>query len=210
MKHPVQVSSGVTLGNYEIGHFIDENIKDKKGTSLSFRTSLVSFSMDTPGPGAYEDPRKAIKVERGTTVGKEARFYFTKQSEREQKNTPGPGEFNPSFDPKLSIGPSVAFPKDVVVSKVEDHPGPGHYQPFADSTVNLKSGVKFGKEKRDDQGKESVFVPGPGDYNSHVSPNFFKSQITFPGEKSRPPPPKPDNLGPGRYYKEEDIAGGYR
>ena len=204
-----QVFILLILGNYDLTSFIDENFKDKKGTSLSFRTSLANFSMETPGPGAYEDPRKSIRLTKGMMVGKEARFFYTKQSEKEQKSTPGPGDFDPIFDPKLSIGPSIAFPKDTAQSKVDDQPGPGHYEPFSDSTVNLKSGVKFGKELKGDGDKEPYFVPGPGDYNSHVSPNFYKSQISFPGEKARPPLPQPDNLGPGRYYKEEDKTGGY-
>ena len=112
------------LGNYDIQSFIEDNIKHQKGSSLSYRTILPSSIFDTPGPGEYEDKKKAIRIGKGTTVGKESKFFHTQQMQKESKLLPGPGEFTPSYDYTLPLGPSITFPKTKADDKAEDQPGP--------------------------------------------------------------------------------------
>lgn len=190
--------------------FIDENIKKNKGSTLSYRTILPSALFDSPGPGEYEDVKKAIRVGRGISIGKESKFFHTKQQEREHKDMPGPGDFTPMLSYVAPLGPSITIPKAAPEQKTEELPGPGHYEPFAESSSKQRPGFKFGREIKGEKEGDQLFVPGPGDYNSHVFPGFFKSHIGFPAEKARGPDKPSEVPGPGRYYKEPEKDGGFR
>lgn len=88
----------------------------------------------------------------------------------------------------------------------EDLPGPGQYEPFPESTVNLKAGPRIGREARGERPEKSV-QPGPGEYNSHISPSFFESAIGFPTAK-RDAGPKSETPGPGHYHREPEAGEG--
>jgi len=189
---------------YDHTTFVDENMREKKGSSLSFRTSIMSAE-STPGPGAYVGKHK-IPNRSGITIPKEKKFFYTIQNEKEHKMRPGPGEFDPSKDFTMPNGPQITIPKNDADLKPSEVPGPGEYQPYAQSTVNLSHGPRIGNEPR--VKPMGPIQPGPGDYDSHLKPEFFDAKTSFPKMAQRYESKKDDVPGPGKYYKPESTSQG--
>ena len=195
-------------GQYDIKSFVEENGAVKKGTTLSYRTNLMNSTVEVPGPGAYDDRFGRISGLDGTMFGKEEKFFHSKQNEKEHQFRPGVGEYTPEYNLKLPFSSAITIPKETKIEKVQDVPGPGAYQPFQQSTIVKDNGGIFGKDPRDVRPPESHFNPGPGDYNSHIDPQFFESHMAFGREKQRADWDKRDTPGPGKYYKPETASNG--
>lgn len=90
---------------------------------------------------------------------------------------PGPGNYNPSTKfVEVALTNGISFASKNGTTEIKQgttsqvlNPGPGNYE--ISSTIKRKGGPVFGKEQRPGVGIKAVSkIPGPGAYNSLISP----------------------------------------
>ena len=81
------------------------------------------------------------------------------------KNTPGPGNYNPS---NLNESPSFSLRSRPIEKLVERAPGPGKYDPNSDFILESPVRVALPRSQKNsetDTEKNNKLVPGPGSYS---------------------------------------------
>lgn len=159
---------------------------EEKGVAYSMKgRHIIKQKDENPGPGNYNV--KAPKGHDGFTLkGK------IKRKEEINEN-PGPGNYNA---PRVEVN-HEQFPKWTIPSKYNDPnpdvcPGPGHY-----ANVDLPNkGKGITIQQRYDKNEKVDDLPGPGQYNTRVTPGHPGVTIGERHDENTGPNQVP---GPGNY-----------
>jgi hypothetical protein len=134
----------------------------KWGFGSSKRGELVEGKVVSPSMQTYSIPSKAVegnkwcmglKLANGAAIGADA---------DKQKNTPGPGNYDPNFKVSVDQKPAYSMKGRYSATKRLNVPGPGTYNK---SFVDQKSAPKYGFGSSPQRAPiKKTLSPGPGGY----------------------------------------------